>query len=334
MSQPTQKDQVVIALDRLLEQFKGKPNIEGMLTSYIQQVQDLEETNFSLLNDRSINTAIGNQLDVLGALVNEARLGRDDETYRIAILTRIGINNSEGTPNQIMALLKSIEGSTKVNMWEHFPVSAIYYTNTEFTGRNCVSDTLQLISPATSADVVVIYDPYEEALTLSELSLQDFIIIDEFGNFLVTGEGGILVTNAGDTIIFNTGEEIKVTGGEVSFGDLITGQFYDDVDDGTLEFAVLSEILPDTLDVQGDPSPAPEEGLLISSDGALTEPLEVWYATEVETTDSPYGVPPEICVAGVSNIIPTLEEFELLTVDSDIITVDSTTITADQTVVI
>ena len=354
MSQPVKKDQVVIALDRLLEQFKDKPNIESILTTYISEVQDLEDTYFSLLNERGINTAVGNQLDILGALVNEQRLGRDDELYRIAILTRIGINNSEGTPNEIMSLLKNIENATKVKMWEHFPVSSIYYTNTEFTGNVCASESLQLMSPATSANVVVIYDPFEEAFAPYELVTEDYIITDEFGNFLITGKGNNLVIDSGDTLVFNTGDALLMTSGEDSLGDLITSSFYEDPTDALAQRAVLSEIIPDVLDVStgvsngaqagepfmqaGEPlaQAAPLfliEGLLISSDGVSSEPLEIWSASELEFSEAPYGVLPEICVAGIENIIPEVD-LNLLTVDSEDITVDNDSITADQTVLL
>lgn len=314
------RDQVSLGLDRLLEQFKDKPNIEAVLTSYLEQTNDLEDVYESLLNERSISTAVGSQLDLLGALVNEPRLGRSDSVYRLAILTRIGINNSEGTPNQILSLLKNITGATKVNMWEHYPVSAIYYSNTEFTGDDCVSDTLQLISPATSGTVFTLFDPNEDALILSEQALQEFFMIDENGNLVITSSPNNLVTDTGDTIVFDTGDACIVTQ-ENQLGEFITGEFYDHVDNGRLEYAYLSEILPEELEVRSGsffgtetlagepfmeageplaeaaPVVADPEGLLISADGITDEPLEIWTATTLETSDSPYSVPVETCKA-------------------------------------
>lgn len=317
------RDQISLGLNRLLEQFKDKPNIEAILTSYLQQINDLEDTYESLLNERSIFTAVGAQLDLLGALVNEARLGRSDSVYRLAILTRIGINNSEGTPNQILSLLKNITGATKVNMWEHFPVSAIYYANVEFTGEeDCISNTLQIISPATSGNVVTLFDPDEDALILSEMALTEFFMVDENGNLVVTAQPSSLVTDTGDLIVFDTGDTVSLTQ-EGLQGEFITGEFFDHVDDGRLEYAYLSEILPHEAEVRsgsffgtetlaGEPfmeagEPLAEaapvvsdpEGWVISADGVTTEPLEIWTATVLESTESPYGIPVEACTSTV-----------------------------------
>lgn len=289
------RDQISLGLNRLLEQFKDKPNIEAVLTSYLQQINDLEDTYESLLNERSIFTAVGVQLDLLGALVNEARLGRSDSVYRLAILTRIGINNSEGTPNQILSLLKNITGATKVNMWEHFPVSAIYYANVEFTGEeDCISNTLQIISPATSGNVVTLFDPNEDALILSEMVLTEFFMIDENDNLIVVSEPSTLTTDTGDTIVFDTGDTC-VTTLEGLLGEFVTGEFYDHVDDGRLEYSYLSEILPEDLEVTNDGVTL--ESLQISSDGVTTESLEIWSATALESTESPYSIPVEACKA-------------------------------------
>lgn len=80
----------------LIEQFKGKPNIEGILSSWVQQFQDLEDVYWQILRGRTIDQAIGVQLDFLGALVGESRKGRNDAEYRAAIQLRIRINRSTG----------------------------------------------------------------------------------------------------------------------------------------------------------------------------------------------------------------------------------------------
>lgn len=71
-----------------------------------RQVQDLENTIFAVLNGRGLESAIGAQLDGLGALVGEARVGRTDSVYRIWIGARIRLNLSSGTPNQILELVR------------------------------------------------------------------------------------------------------------------------------------------------------------------------------------------------------------------------------------
>lgn len=93
MSDPTlNTDHVTEGLGRLLTQFKGRPNIEGVLQSYLEQVQELEVVFFALMVERYVLTAIGAQLDGIGDIVGEARGGKDDTNYRAAILGRIARN--------------------------------------------------------------------------------------------------------------------------------------------------------------------------------------------------------------------------------------------------
>jgi hypothetical protein len=99
-----QKTTYVSETETLLTEMMRKPNIMGMLASFSQQVQDLENAIFAVLNGRDINNAEGVQLDGLGALVGEPRNGRDDTTYRLRIRARIKLNVSSGTPNEILEL--------------------------------------------------------------------------------------------------------------------------------------------------------------------------------------------------------------------------------------
>jgi hypothetical protein len=123
MAKPIKIDQIEQGQERLLDQFKGKPNIEGTLAAYTKQTNDLENTFFDLIGDRSLDTAIGYQLDVIGAIVGEARKGKSDDDFRIAIQFKINVNNSHGTPEELMASLKEVTLSTDVNIFEHYPVS-------------------------------------------------------------------------------------------------------------------------------------------------------------------------------------------------------------------
>ena len=69
------------------------------------QIQDLEDSSFEVLLNRWIDTAVGVQLDGVGAIVGEAREGRGDDEYRLAIKARIQINFSEATPEDILTAL-------------------------------------------------------------------------------------------------------------------------------------------------------------------------------------------------------------------------------------
>lgn len=78
-------------LARMLYQFQGKPNFVAILSSYLVQIQEIEDMFYDLLIKRRLANAEGAQLDGIGSIVRENRRGRDDENYRTAIRARIRI---------------------------------------------------------------------------------------------------------------------------------------------------------------------------------------------------------------------------------------------------
>lgn len=95
------------ALSRRLEQWIGKPNMEKVLTIHAGGYQELENTLINLRDKTfSIDDSEGFQLDLIGELVGQARMGFDDAFYRILLYARIGINISNGEPERIINTLK------------------------------------------------------------------------------------------------------------------------------------------------------------------------------------------------------------------------------------
>lgn len=95
-------DHAVEAIDRLPEQFKGKTNIEKLLSAINVSVQDLENAAQQVLLQRTIDNAVGAQLDAIGVIVGEARAGLDDETYRRRVRARISVHRSKGTVDDLI----------------------------------------------------------------------------------------------------------------------------------------------------------------------------------------------------------------------------------------
>jgi hypothetical protein len=105
-------------LANLVEQFKDKPKIASLLTSFLNQIQDLEDAFWTLLWDRYLDVATGVSLDGLGDIVGESREGREDDAYRQGIKTRILINLSSGTPEEILAIFVSFFSGTSYHLME------------------------------------------------------------------------------------------------------------------------------------------------------------------------------------------------------------------------
>lgn len=109
---------VTQGLGRLLAQFQGKENIEAVLTAFLTQIQELENMFDQLLNDRTIDSASGDVLDLIGRVVGQDRMGFDDTEYRLWLKARILINKSSGTAEEIIEALYLITQFTDPESFE------------------------------------------------------------------------------------------------------------------------------------------------------------------------------------------------------------------------
>jgi len=98
----------------LLEQFKGKPKIAAVLSSFLKEIQDLEVVLQSLLNSRTIDNASDSTLDLIGRIVNQPRDILTDAEYRLWLKARIIINKSSGDIGEIYKVLQLISGNFDV----------------------------------------------------------------------------------------------------------------------------------------------------------------------------------------------------------------------------
>jgi hypothetical protein len=104
-------DHVAEALARILERYKEKPNFQAFLTSFVTGLQEIEDAAIDWNDNRWIEDASGVQLDEIGHTVGQSRLGYSDDLYRVLILVKIAINNSQGDPVAIKAIFKLITGA-------------------------------------------------------------------------------------------------------------------------------------------------------------------------------------------------------------------------------
>lgn len=85
-------------LVRLLpSQFQDKPQLAGLLADIAPAAQELETAFAALVLERTIDAAVGAQLDVIGRIVGQDREGLSDELYRRYIRARIRATRSNGT---------------------------------------------------------------------------------------------------------------------------------------------------------------------------------------------------------------------------------------------
>lgn len=108
-------DHQLQALQRLLQQYKDKPNIQAVIDTYTKQIQELEDALFPLLTVLSIPDSEGYQLDVIGKIVDQPRTTPDDARYRILLYVKIGQNVSQGEPERIINVYKLLTESEYVH---------------------------------------------------------------------------------------------------------------------------------------------------------------------------------------------------------------------------
>ena len=113
------------AKNLLLYQFRNSPNIQKVVEVFHTQIQDVENEYFVLLESLGIETAYDYALDVIGKEVQEFRQGRNDEDYRSAIITKIFINNSSGTPEEVILAAKQVTGAETINYSEQYPAAVV-----------------------------------------------------------------------------------------------------------------------------------------------------------------------------------------------------------------
>lgn len=114
------------ALGRLLQQYKGRPRIEGFYTALVQQIQDLENATYDLnegrqLWDGTTTPAVGAQLDAIGTIVGISRNGLDDEQYILIIFGKICENFSDDTIEAVLSVIQYLFQAQQVLVEEIYP---------------------------------------------------------------------------------------------------------------------------------------------------------------------------------------------------------------------
>ena len=140
------------ALSRYTSQYSEAETLHALTTLWAERMQALEDAAWSVLTQRWIEPAEGVQLDELGAIVGEPRLGRTDATYRDALETRISINRSGGEPERIIEFLLRIAGAEQVLYQEIYPAKIEL-----FVGGEVSFDQVQRVREIVPAGVGTIY---------------------------------------------------------------------------------------------------------------------------------------------------------------------------------
>lgn len=99
-------------LDRLPAFMRDKPRVEAVIRAFGVQVQIIEQFFWDLFYYAMIDNAEDHALDLLGAVVREARQGWEDAEYRRYIRARIRVNKSDGKIEQLIKIARLLYGLT------------------------------------------------------------------------------------------------------------------------------------------------------------------------------------------------------------------------------
>lgn len=123
---------VEAAKARLLEQYKRKTRLGGLIESFVKQIQDLEDLASNLNTERSVDTATGAQLDGIGSIVGRTRNpGQSDADYRFDIRAKIIQNLTKGTPEEFISAAAFLLSADLVWFREVYVAAVDLFTDTD-----------------------------------------------------------------------------------------------------------------------------------------------------------------------------------------------------------
>lgn len=204
MLAPFIPDHVEIALSQLLQQYKGKPRIEGVLAALVQQIQDLEDAIYPLNQYRQLAYAVGEQLDGLGEIIGLARNGMDDDTYRLFLIGTIAKNYSDTTITTIDTILALLLEPEFLLIFETFPAEIQVQFANSTRDPALFPLVALLVQQALGAGIklgsLTVFDE-ENPFRFEKLPTQQGPQGEGFGDALNPGSGGLF----GDVIYTNAG---------------------------------------------------------------------------------------------------------------------------------
>lgn len=112
MSWSTEADHEALMIANLLSQFQESPRFQAFIKALAAGVQQLEDEIDDLITLRAFDVATDAALDQWATIVGEQRTGLTDTEFRRFIAAKILINNSGGTPEELIAILSTMTGAS------------------------------------------------------------------------------------------------------------------------------------------------------------------------------------------------------------------------------
>ena len=113
----------------VLEQYKGSPNLVGLIRAVVEEsAQPLEDAAIDLHDALDLEKASGKWLDILGKLVCTSRNpGESDDDYRERVIVTAK-ETTAGTPDYAIKVAKILSGDTRPRYMDEAPATFMIYT--------------------------------------------------------------------------------------------------------------------------------------------------------------------------------------------------------------
>lgn len=113
----TPTDHVGRGLSRLIEKFKRQPNVVGLVTALLQEVQELSDAIYLAYVNRQLDNAFGVGLDQWGKVLKLARGGAGDDAYRVRLRVQLLILKGSGTAPELIKIFQMLAPPPRTVTW-------------------------------------------------------------------------------------------------------------------------------------------------------------------------------------------------------------------------
>lgn len=202
-------DHVALALSRLPDRLR-KPRFIALATALAEVRQRFEDTLIEIMAQRSIERAVGPQLDRIGAIVRQPRDTSDDVVYRRRIRAKIAVNRSSGLIDDLLRIARLVANNPDNDISiENYSATAVLRIGEPPFSDSAASDLSAFAQRAVSAGVRLI-------LTSNVTEDEESFV---FGNLADEIDGGHLASEtsiglgAGALVTWPESGILEITGG-------------------------------------------------------------------------------------------------------------------------
>lgn len=177
------------SIDRLLYQFQDKAKIEGLVEANSQQIQQLEDVLYSMINGRTLQAATGATLDRWGNVLDELRLGDSDQNFRSRLFFKVIRNIASGTPEEMIQIYSDLMQAGLVQLQEVYDGNVVLIAH---NAQNVPSLTYakELVQAVAPAGVRVAYLQFGTSPNPFVFATHPDPLARGFDTYPVTGVGG------------------------------------------------------------------------------------------------------------------------------------------------